>query len=284
MRISNSGMSIMNVMVGMALTAILSVFVMQLTDNQNKSLKYFMQKSDSIELKSAIITALRKSSVCHWQLATTNHGQTINTTNPANVPTEININKIYMGDNTSTPVLAAINHQASSSLQVSTIKYKKIRHTTGEEYTGVLEISFDSSKLARPIRPVEIAQNIVIDSTAGTVSSRPIKKCGPAAAEMTMLGAQDPGIQGKTGDQACADIGKACVRVTSYNFIREDAAGVGTHGVRVCAGWYNQNLPGVENGTDMDNVHSCSALLGQYTTYLHVNVVRCNAYFSVICN
>lgn len=281
---NKSGMSLMGVMIAMALATILGLFVMQMTDNQNKSVKYFVQKSDAVELKTNIIMALRKPTSCHWQFATANHGQNINTTNPVNVPTEITLNKIHMGENNSSLVLIEVGQPALSSLHVSSIKYKKIRQIAGDEYTGILEISFDPAKSARPLRPIEIMQNIIIDSAVGSASSRPVEKCGPAASEMTMLGAQDPGIQGKTGDQACADIGKACVRVMSYNFIMVDAAGVGTHGIRVCAVWYNQNLPGVDNGNDKDNIHSCSALLGHYTTYLHAGVLRCNAYFSAICN
>ena len=102
-----------------------------------------------------------------------------------------------------------------------------------------------------------------------------------------IIGAQD-GYAGQTGTQACAAIGKTCSRVISYNFIKEDVACPGaTHCMRVCMTWYNQSLPGVEDGMDggsKDNIHSCNARLGEYTTYLHAGVVRCNAYFSAVCN
>jgi len=99
----------------------------------------------------------------------------------------------------------------------------------------------------------------------------------------TIIGSED-GYAGQTGHQACLSIGKTCQRVISYNYIREDGACTSaTHCMRVCMTWYNQNLPGVENG-GKDNIHSCDALLGDYTTYLHGGVVRCNAHFSAICS
>jgi len=101
-----------------------------------------------------------------------------------------------------------------------------------------------------------------------------------------IIGAQD-GYAGQTGYQACNAIGKSCSRVISYNFIKEDANCPGaTHCMRVCMIWYNQNLPGVKDGMaeGKDNIHSCDAKLGEYTTYLDPGVVRCNAFFSAICN
>ena len=105
-----------------------------------------------------------------------------------------------------------------------------------------------------------------------------------------IIGAQD-GYAGQTGTQACNAIGKSCSRVISYNFIKASANCPGAeHCMRVCMTWYNQGLPGVEDGQDgvgdgpRDNIHSCNARLGEYTTYLHSGVVRCNAYFSAVCN
>jgi len=105
----------------------------------------------------------------------------------------------------------------------------------------------------------------------------------PLAGTTEMLGAED-GYAGQTGTQACQKIGLRCSRVVSNNFILQDAGCPGaTHCLHICATYYNQGLPGVQNGGDHDNIHSCNARLGNYTTYLHSGVVRCNAFFSAIC-
>jgi len=98
-----------------------------------------------------------------------------------------------------------------------------------------------------------------------------------------MIGADD-GYAGQTGNQACQAEGLQCVRVVSHNFIREDANCPGaTHCSHICDTEYNTGLQGVVAGRH-DNIHSCNALLGEYSTYLHVNVLRCNAFFNAICN
>jgi hypothetical protein len=108
---------------------------------------------------------------------------------------------------------------------------------------------------------------------------------GPLGGGAYIIGATD-GYAGNTGNQACAAVGRTCNRVVSYNYIWEDAAcsSAATHCMRVCMVWYNQSLPGVVNGGDEDNIHSCDALLGNYTTYLDPGIVRCNAFFSAVCN
>jgi hypothetical protein len=98
-----------------------------------------------------------------------------------------------------------------------------------------------------------------------------------------IIGSED-GYAGQTGSQACLAMGKTCQKVISYNYIAEDVGCLGaTHCMRICMTFYNQGLAGVDDGIGKDNIHSCDALLGEYTTYLQVNVVRCKAHFSVIC-
>lgn len=143
---------------------------------------------------------------------------------------------------------------------------------------------------------VDISAIASIKSIGSGGGSQRAIQAAVAAGNVVIIGADDTDsggtpFQGRTGTQACASIGKTCVRTFSYNFIRDDAdcAAAGfLHCMRVCATWYNQSLPGVVNVVDVnkgqDNIHSCDAFLGQYTTYLHVGVVRCNAFFSAVCN
>ena len=154
----------------------------------------------------------------------------------------------------------------------------------GQLYTARSVIFRPQSSLpASDVREGELVYNNSDDALYLYNGSAWLKQGG-----LVVIGAQD-GYAGQTGNQACAAIGRTCSRVISYNFIRGDAAcPSATHCMRVCMTWYNQSLSGVENGTDAtsprDNIHSCDARLGEYTTYLHAGVVRCNAYFSAFCN
>ncbi|RYZ61845.1 MAG: hypothetical protein EOP09_19495, partial [Proteobacteria bacterium] len=76
---NNRGQSLINVMVSLAISSILMLVTMQIMDNQNKSLRYYVQKSDVLELKSAISQTLNNSEMCKWQLSST--GIKINTSN-----------------------------------------------------------------------------------------------------------------------------------------------------------------------------------------------------------
>ena len=106
-----------------------------------------------------------------------------------------------------------------------------------------------------------------------------------ASGGIEIIGADDPGAAGNTGDAACAAKGKRCVRVISHNFIKGDVScgSAATHCIHVCDTWYNTGLAGVEQGQDKDNIHDCSAILGEQTTYLDPRVVQCNAFFSALC-
>jgi hypothetical protein len=109
---------------------------------------------------------------------------------------------------------------------------------------------------------------------------------GPLGGGAYIIGANDPGYLGNTGNQACAAVGRTCNRVISYNYIAVDAGcPSATHCLRVCMTWYNQPLPGVTLLMgDADNIHSCDALLGNHTTYLDSGIVECKAFFSAVCN
>ncbi len=102
------------------------------------------------------------------------------------------------------------------------------------------------------------------------------------------------GHDSETGTQACDSIGKKCVAVISNNFPTDVPYDVSaSHYNHVCDAWYggpslylevpNGDLPGIQEGQDVSNIHSCDAIIGFYTTYLHAGVLRCGAHFSAIC-
>jgi hypothetical protein len=94
--------------------------------------------------------------------------------------------------------------------------------------------------------------------------------------------AHDDGYAGQSGTAACAAEGMICSRVISHNYVYKDPTHQHTNGVRICQGWYNRGLTGVEDGvSDLDNIHDCGALLGNYMTYY--DQLECYGHFSAIC-
>jgi len=170
---AQSGQVLVNVMIAGAMIAGILVAVMSITSEQSKSLKHLFQKSEILELKNNMTNALAKPAVCSWQF----FGQTIDTTNPASVPTTLALNVLYSGLTPSTPILVKKLEKALSYLKVKDIKYVKIHQTVGDEYTGTLQVFFDQSADMQPFKQLELTLNVVIDSSLGTVGARPIKNC-----------------------------------------------------------------------------------------------------------
>jgi hypothetical protein len=96
--------------------------------------------------------------------------------------------------------------------------------------------------------------------------------------------AHNDGYANISGADACAAEGMTCARVISHNYLFADPGQNHTHAVRICQGGYNTGLTGVEQaGADLDNIHDCSALLGQQTNYMDAGSLQCNGHYSAIC-
>lgn len=72
-------------------------------------------------------------------------------------------------------------------------------------------------------------------------------------------------LEGKTGEEACANIGLTCTEVISQNYASKVYGQEGLS--NLCQISYNMNLAGVTNGSPISNNHSCKALIGIYDTY-----------------
>lgn len=291
----NSGQALISALVSLGISAIVMMVVAQMINDQSVFLKYFTQKTETIQLGSLIFQQLNSPAVCNWQFANANSGGVVNTNDPAATP-EVNFTALYSGLNAISPVLVDVATTNLSGAKVESIKLKNFEYTgVPGRYTAELVIALDNTTLVRTLPPVKIKKILSIDSVAGSTSARPIAGCTVTTGPM-VVGAQDPGIQpgginqpSKTGTQACAELGRSCSRVTSLNSIIVDAGcPSATHCIHVCMFWYNRSLPGVTNTTagvtdNNDNIHSCDAQLGFWTTYLHPGVVECAGFFSAIC-
>ena len=177
---NNRGQSLINVMVSLAISSILMLVTMQIMDNQNKSLRYYVQKSDVLELKSAISQTLNNSEMCKWQLSST--GIKINTSNLA--AQQINLTKIHAGIDGSSPVLVEVGKQVSPGLNTDSIKFHKF-FSTGKPgiYRATLEIAFSQvGGNFRSVAPLKLDKNIYVKTT-DPANAQEIIGCGGGAGE-----------------------------------------------------------------------------------------------------
>ncbi|WP_413288206.1 type IV pilus modification PilV family protein [Bdellovibrio sp. HCB337] len=176
---SQSGQTLIVVLIGLVIAGILASIMMSISDMQNKSIKFFQQKSDSIELKAMVAQAMNNIQICTWQFY--DSGQTIDTTATkpdGSLVSTIHFNKLYYGTDNTAPELVSVG-QSLSGLKVSEVIFQDIRPTgVPDQFRGDLKVTFTSTGMSRSIAPIFASINILIDSMAGSASARPILACG----------------------------------------------------------------------------------------------------------
>lgn len=191
--LNNKGESLVQVLVSLAISAIVIGVVMQITGEQTKSLKYFSQKSESIDLRNFVSQALNSSAVCDWQFAA--KGVVLN---PSSLGSQtISFDKLYSGINASSPAVVEVGGKLSG-LAVSSIVFKDIVATGSPNlYSGDIEISFDQSTAARPIAAQKIRKTVSVDATRRIVACAGSTASGVTSA-ITVVGTWGKGIRAMT--------------------------------------------------------------------------------------
>lgn len=224
----NLGQALVSALVSLGISAIVMMVVAQMINDQSVFLKYFTQKTETIQLGSLLFQQLNSPGVCNWQFANASSGGVINTDDPALTP-EISFTKFYAGLDAASPVLIDVATTSLSGAKIQSIKFKKFVYTgIPGRYIGDLVIALDNTTLVRALPALTLKKIVSVDGAAGSSSARPIAGCTMTTGPM-LIGAQDPGIQpggpntpAKTGTQACAEVGRACSRVTAFNSIIVD--------------------------------------------------------------
>lgn len=287
--------SLVEVLIAVAIMSLISLGMMSLFQNQYTELRAVTQKIAINEIAVQLQDSLRNKNFCGCLL----RGHLFNTvtktwtTTPASIPSGYSATPplptactALTGDT----IPAAGTVFPGTVLKHAGISWKDVTLLSGDIYKAKLSVTLDHSTMVRSLRDIEVPVVFKVNPAAPTAAT--FVRCDSQDyGNLKTVAANDPTIQpggldtpGKTGHQACADLGKLCVSVTSLNTIIHDAGCPGaTHCMRICMTTYNQPLPGVTFGGMMGNVHDCSAQLGLFTTYLHVNVVRCAGWFSALC-
>ncbi len=268
----------------------IGLVVMQLTKNTASTQVEAFNNAEYFSLRSEVESMLTNSFDCNASLTNT----TFSGSSIRNTPIDV---EIWHGDQTSARTRKFIsgtdaNFKKYGKLEIGEVKFSM------PDYTGAVnfpdgagsfkaEVIVRGSKIkfgsAKGFPDIKKSINIYFNSLSGVST---ISGCALASGNLQIV-APGTGHDGQSGFDACSSIGGSCAYVQSHNYIRDDAGCPGaTHCMRVCMTWYNQNLPGITNEVvdGKDNIHSCVAKVGMYTTYLDVGVVRCNAFFHAVCN
>ena len=187
---SQRGQSLTSVLVSLAIAGVVMMIVMQMSADQSKSMRYFSQKSDLIELKNFVASQMGRSEVCDWQLKGA-PGAVINTTTPSSTA-DIIFTKFYTGVDTTTPIMvstvATDPGNDYSGLKVNSIKLTNFSGTPGgDHYIADLVIDYDPLTVARSLKPITIHQDIIVDLTMGSPTARPISSCSGSSGTTSFL-------------------------------------------------------------------------------------------------
>ena len=181
------GESLMTVIIAVGIAGILILAIMTMASDMTKSLKYFSQKTDVLEMKGYLMQQLAAPTICDWQLATANSMAHINETTPASTP-DINFTALYSGSSNTTPSMIDTATPTLSGLKVTSIKFKNFAATgTPGRFSSELTVSFDPTTLVHPLAPFKIRKDITFDTTAGSATARPILGCETAGGAAATL-------------------------------------------------------------------------------------------------
>ena len=270
MTLGSRGFSLVQVLVATGIMGGLALVLMRLQDNSsqitktaevNQALYIFSQEITSVLTIPKNCTETFKTLVLN--------------------ETPRNITVIKKVKNNGTPI---VMYTVGNTYQNNQLKLESIQYV--ESSDEFLEVRMKFNKESKQVAGGKSISKVLKLSFSKDAMNR-ITQCGGTtqAGGLSIISSEEPGMAGKTGHEACEEKGKTCGQVMSYNYIKEENK-CGLHCVRVCATWYNQSLPGVVNGASdgRDNLHSCDARLGDYTTYLEPGKLRCNAFFAAVCN
>lgn len=174
--LNNKGLTLIEIVVGIGLSAILISATTSMILSQQKETKALTQKLELSDLKNQIMQGFVNNDVCTWQFTgKTFSTDRVTTTNPS--ATTISLDALYAGLDNTSYVFAQRDTAlpGSSGLRVSTIQLTKIVATgVTDQYKGTIQISFSPDSMIRAIKPIEISQ--IITATGSPTAS--ITACG----------------------------------------------------------------------------------------------------------
>jgi hypothetical protein len=177
---TSTGFSITEVLVAVGVLTMVSLGMIESLSRMHGQLRGISQKQEIVELKNLMTQQLAKPGVCTWQLKDQVIDVSMATTDVSPSPSTLNLSELHMGPDATSPLLVKTGlaiPDSQSSLKVASILFKNI-YATGNpnEYRGIFQINFDPSSLAMPVKPLQIQQVFVTDST-DPASAKRIQMC-----------------------------------------------------------------------------------------------------------
>lgn len=159
-RTNQSGQSIVQVLVGVAIASIAMAAITSMVVHQQKETRGLSEKLGSLETERVLNYALADGSLCSAELSDSalnpSAPYTINTTDLS--ANHFSLNSIHTSATVGSPNLIARGAQASPASPSLFIKTISVRNLVGSgitnQYLAELIVDFDETKLVRPIQPI----------------------------------------------------------------------------------------------------------------------------------
>lgn len=128
---------------------------MFMLSNVNQESKSVSEKIGKMDLERLLVSALAEGSICTFEFATNSVTKFDSNQIPATATSNPSVTTLHSGPSLNSPPLLTSNHLASmfsSSLFITGIELGNILPTgVANTYTGELKISYDISRLVRPL-------------------------------------------------------------------------------------------------------------------------------------
>lgn len=184
---NQSGFSLIELMIATAIIGVITMAFLTITSRNQRDMKGLFQKSEILEFKNLLLQRLGDPQICTWQI----RDQVIDvsattSTNPS--PTQLQLQQLYVGLNTSSPLLASRGQRlpaSNSNLNIRNMVFKNILSTgRAGEFQGTLEVEFDPDTLALPQKPLQVQQFIQVRPEDPSSAKR-ISQCGNRDSPLT---------------------------------------------------------------------------------------------------
>lgn len=179
-KIQQSGFSLIEVLVSVGLLSLVSLGMMTMISNQNKSITVLGEKLTAKDLEISLKSLMLNRSFCSCLV----NGKTFNTgTNQVSA-----ISSVPTGyTNLATCTAAATNliptagsvFNNSTSLRVGSINVENVVVQSASTYTAELTVGIDPASGIMPLKGFSTVFNFNIDTSSGTPAARPILSCSP---------------------------------------------------------------------------------------------------------
>ena len=188
-RKQNSGFSLIEIIISIAIFSLLSLGVAQIMATQSQEIKALNERLVLTDLKTRLTSLIGKQDLCSCLLKT-NRFNTRRLASPLNTPIS-HIPETYNFPLPTGPApcnernIPNLVPQADRKLPGSHIKVESIGAITfvdmgAGSFLGELEVKLKNEGTVRQLKPVLVPFMVNVDTSSGTAQSRPISTCGPA--------------------------------------------------------------------------------------------------------